>query len=404
MSELRQIKIRISETRADETGSEEVTAIISNDFAKDNDGQPVYDKEFSYKMEGFFLHAPIPKGVKGGFKSAEEAETAARQELQKWRSGGIPSGTNVTVQEYFYMTYYSDPYLQHLTHDELSERFKDINNNLFNLTKDRKLGIIPMNEEGHFWNAVLTHVIAESGLRGGFYGNISDLQIPDFNWVGIDKVADVFQRLNLKDGSFLVKYSKMKYLKPCFDNGKIRIAPASSYDDSSLNRAIKDDELQLTLKPSPRNRKNEAVERFSEDLKNPVHPIGNVVENITAPSNYYVYCMASEFSLRLFPDFGADGCLIITKPEIFMKRLIEGVLEQLPNWEGFGIGVNYIDPVNTTKEEIDIFYSKDFKFAYQKEYRLIWKPRSPVMKLDYIEVELGNLSDCCELISLVDLT
>jgi hypothetical protein len=398
MKELKEIKVRISGTRADETGAEEVTAVIRNDFAKDENGQPIYDKEFSYQMEGFFLHAPIPKDIRGGFKSIEEAEQAARQELREWRSGNIPPDTKVTRQESWNMTYYSDPYLDHLTSDEINERFRNIMDKIWTLTKDAKIGF----NADSYWSEAFSHVITQSGLRGGFYGNyLGDLMPPDYDWIGIDKVSKIFKQLNLREGSFLVKYSKMEFLKSTFENGEIRISPASSYSDSSLNRAIKDNELKLSIRPRPR--KTQLLERFSGDLKNPVQPIGNVIETITAPSNYYVYCMASEFSLRLFPDFGADGCLIITKPEIFIRKLFLAVREWLPSWEAFGVGVNYIDPVNTTKEDIDIFYSKDFKYTYQKEYRLIWKSPEPVMKLDYINVKIGNLSDCCELISLKDL-
>jgi hypothetical protein len=403
MSELRQISVRISDTQADETGSEEIAAIIRNDFAKDNNGQPIYDKEFSYLMEGIFLPAPIPKEIRGGFKSAEEAEKAARQEIKEWRSGNIPPNTQVTRQEYWDMKYYSDPYLRDLSTEEFNERHAIVMNNMLTLTEERQLGIVPMDTEGDYWATAYAHILAESRLRGGFQGkSLKNLSHPDFNWVGIDKVSQVVQQLNLQKGKFLVKYGKEEHIKDAFEKGKIRISPANYYNDSSLNRAIQDDELKLSIRL--RHKKNEALERFPNDLQNPVPSVGSVIKVLEAPTNYYVYCMASEFSLRLFPDFEADACLIIRNPEIFINHLRNAVLEQLPGWASFAEGVKYIDPVNTTESEVDIFYAKDFKYTYQKEYRVFWRPLTPIMKLDYLYIELGNLSDYCELIFLRDLS
>jgi hypothetical protein len=401
MAELKEISILISETRPDERGSEGVYAVIRNDFAKDSAGEPIFDKEFSYQMEGIFLHAPIPKEVRGGFASAADAESTARQELTEWRTGNIPPDTQVTRQENWNMQYYSNPYLQHLTQDEFNERFADIQNNLLTLTETRQIGIVPMDDVGDYWSAAFSHVIAESGLRGGFQGNWKEkLSFPDYDWVGIDKVSPVVNRLNLQKGKFLVKYGAEEWMRAAYENGEIRIAPASSYKDSSLNRAIRDDELELSIKPHFRDGKNAALEQLEHDLKNPVSPSGNGVEILKAPTDYYVYCLGSNFSLRMFPDFEADTCLVITKPQLFIERLIRAVLTQIPDWNGFGIGVNYIDPVNVTKDEIDIFYSKNFRYAYQKEYRLIWTPPTPTFNLKPIFVKLGNLSDCCEFIAL----
>ncbi len=174
--------------------------------------------------------------------------------------------------------------------------------------------------------------------------------------------------------------------------------------NSSLNRAIRDDELELSIKPHFRPRKNVVLEQLEDDLKNPVPPDGGSVEILKALSDYYVYCLGSDFSLRMFPDFEADACLIITKPQLFIELLIRSALNQIPDWRGFGVGVKYIDPVNVNKDEIDIFYSKNFRYAYQKEYRLIWTPPDTTFDLKPTFVKLGNLSDCCEFIALKHLS
>ena len=160
--------------------------------------------------------------------------------------------------------------------------------------------------------------------------------------------------------------------------------------------------MKLKIHLRPNKKKNEVLEQLSNDLKTPVEAVGDVTKVLSAPTNYYVYCMAAEFDLRLFGDFKADSCLLITKPIVFIDRLFRAVGEKLPDWRRGGIGVKYIDPVNTTEEEIDLHYCKDFSYAYQKEYRLIWTPPVPETALKFIDVELESLEDCCELIYLKD--
>lgn len=403
MNELRQKVVRLSETEPDRTGAEGVYATIRNDYAKDASGSPVYGKQFSYQMFGYQLHGPIPKEVRGGFGSEQEAGQAALSEYRDWRAGKVPPGTMVTRQEYVEMHYRQDPNLQHLNEGELAKRLKDVTNNLMTLTEGQQIGIIPMDQNGDYWNTAIIHVHEEFRLRGGIPpAHLRDLPYPNYDWPGVDKAFAAVSTMNLVPGKYLVKYSKLEFLQAALERGAIRISPASSYDDSSLNRAVRDNELELSLRPRPQLVKNAALERFSDDLKPPVPAVGPVVETLTAPTNYYVYCLASEFSLRLFADFEADACLIIMKPRIFMERLFSAVLAQLPGWTAFGVGVNYVDPVNAVKEEIDIFYSKDFSYAYQKEYRLIWKPPTQEGTLPYIHVEVGSLKDCCEIISLKD--
>src|SRR5438046_2335771 len=103
MSGLERKTVLLSKTEYDNDGGETVHATISNDWAKEEDGTPSFGKEYSHLMDGFQLHGPIPKDVRGGFASWEDAEAAARQEYDEWRSGKVPPGTKVTRQEHWEM-------------------------------------------------------------------------------------------------------------------------------------------------------------------------------------------------------------------------------------------------------------------------------------------------------------
>jgi hypothetical protein len=111
MGGLEQKTVLLSKTEYDGTGAETVHATISNDWAKDANGNPIFGKRYSYEMSGFQLHGPIPKEARGGFESFQAAEDAARLEYHEWRSGKVPADTTVSCQEYWEMHYRQDRYL-----------------------------------------------------------------------------------------------------------------------------------------------------------------------------------------------------------------------------------------------------------------------------------------------------
>lgn len=68
--------ILVSPTEADGKGAEGVYATIRNDYAKDEKGNPIFDKEFGFLMWGTRLKGNLPSET-AGFKTAKEAEEAA---------------------------------------------------------------------------------------------------------------------------------------------------------------------------------------------------------------------------------------------------------------------------------------------------------------------------------------
>jgi hypothetical protein len=395
--------ILLSETEATKEGAEGVYAIIRNDYAKDENGISIFGKEFGYEMFGAQLHGPIPTEPRAGFTKAKDAEQAAKREYKEWRAGNIPVGTKMKRHQAWRTAYRLERYLDYMNEDDLCERYWDIQNNLLTLTADRKIGVIPPDQVMDYWGAVQAHVLEECVLQQFPYPHPLDRcadkqQLPDYDWPGIEQAA-AYKR-TFVPGEFLIKYGKYKYLGAAYEKGEIRISPASAYSDSSLNRAIRDEELEMSIYYHPSRIKNKGLTENPDDLDPPVKPSGNVVHTLKAPTNYYVYCLAAEYSYRLFPDFEADCCLIVNKPKVFIERLVNAMLAKLPDWRAFGTGVRYIDPLNTTEEDLEVFFCKHFKFAYQKEYRVIWIPPAPQMALPSVDLKLGSLKDCCELVRL----
>jgi hypothetical protein len=197
----------------------------------------------------------------------------------------------------------------------------------------------------------------------------------------------------------LVKYGKAKHLRAAFEKGVIRIAPAASMDDPSLNPAIRDRELEAYVQPPPSEMTLHAYDGKTGKPKGVFNPIGNVIRRASR-TNYYVYCLSGALAPRLFIDFGYDSCLIFREPAAFVGNLLQAVEAKLPKWTGAGMPVKYYDPLNSRLEDLDVFSQKHFRFAYQKEYRIIWLPPREANGLQPVIVELGSLEGRCEFIDL----
>lgn len=301
--------------------------------------------------------------------------------------------------------YDQDRYMEYVGHQELLQRLKDIMANYLELTAEAKIGF-PSTDEGKHWLVLLTHVLEEFQLRFGPYpagfpdGFMADAQIPrPDSPLARPAISAAMRRGTIPPGS-LVKYGRVSYIRPAFQEGLIRISPASFYSDPSLNPAIRDDELELSI----HGRGDRArVDVLDKKTLRPVRTIpltGNLTVTARAPTNYYVYCLSAVLAPRLFSDFAADACLLITRPWVFFERLIGKFAEQLSDWDGFGSAVRYIDPLGAKVQDLNPFLAKHFRFTYQREYRMFWLPRQPATDLPHICVTLGSLADCCELIDL----
>lgn len=306
--------------------------------------------------------------------------------------------------EFWRQQYRADRYMETLSVEDFVERGKDIMANFLTLEENLKIGVLQIDKAGEYWIKTWTHIMEECVLRKyvhpyPFGNQLNDLQVPKHDWPGIGKAITAFKELNIKDGSFLAKYSKNDYLLETLKEGKICINPASSFSDPSLNRAVRDFELELKFY-NKRKAKEETLSNNSSDLESQIKSIGDDGHTIKSNTDYFVYCLSSCWAPRLFGDFEANSCLIIKQPESFVRRLMQALTAKFPTWHGIGTNVKYIDPLRSSKEGVNIFYSKQFRFAYQKEYRVAWYPKDPKEKLDHFFVSLGNLEDICELINL----
>lgn len=204
----------------------------------------------------------------------------------------------MTDQELIDQQYLADRYLQYLSLDDLVQRLRDILSNILILRDDGKGGLHDIRGEGRYWFILFCNVMTEFDLRGcsppdGFLENA---EVPKLTWPDPPAGSEYRDSLKFK-GDFLFKFSKASWLQDMLDNGTVYLSPATRFDDPTLNPAIQDKELEMTVLEDPTKVKIFTVDQESLEEKNTIDPIGNVSFLLESPSDYYVICLTSSYNI-----------------------------------------------------------------------------------------------------------
>lgn len=311
----------------------------------------------------------------------------------------------IARHEHWRHVYREHRYCEHLTKDELDERISNIMTNMLLLTPEAKIGLSAIEDGGGLWMELFTHVLEEMVLRHGPYPNgfskdiFQNSPLPDFTGELGKKAAKVVSARNLRSGQFLIKYGDPMHMKHLIEDGNIRVQSASFYRSTEHNEAVRDDETALLM--SLRLTRDDII----KIVKNPE----DVPENINSQrldfshiyqSDYWLYCMTESAQPRLFVDFDATACVVISNREEFIKRISTAMSKHKPGIK-FRAGLTeYVDPLLPNKGIIDVPISKHFKYTYQKEYRIIWEQKENHDTLGHIDLNIGCIADIAELIAL----
>lgn len=293
--------------------------------------------------------------------------------------------------------------LDHLSAEELSERFHDCVNNNRTRTERGKMGILPADQPvGQTWMILSTEILEECGLRNYPYPGpltVGDRRATfDHAFDPIPDMERALDELNINTKAYLLKFGEQQWLSSSLKEGKFRIAAASHYDSDHLNHARRDSELERFVKLHPRNPLRSGL---SERDSKPTEPRRPGWQSITAPSDYFLFSLAGRYSARLFGDFASTACLVIHEPREFLRRVTNAIRMQLVDWRVEITNVTYYDPIRVDPRTIDVPKCKPFKHAYQTEVRIICIPRKPIQRLSsFISIEIGSLEDCATLVDL----
>lgn len=303
-----------------------------------------------------------------------------------------------SLADYWIRDYRSNRYLQRLSKNDLLARIADIGSNMMALGDDRMYRPRFRVREDHIYASIrkldflrmATDAWEEMRLRGDMplppvdtrrvqlAKRLSDeswCQRPD--WIAKSRLAlDKYERPRM-----LFRFSKTQWNKEFIQNGRVRISPASYYNDTTAINAVKDDELRL--------------EWYDTRL----------TQKVLEVSNYFCLCLSSEYDYRLFVDFQSDSCVAIKDPVVFSERLRHAISQHNKDYPTFRIAqltecpIVYYDRFTLVPPEqaVEVQFCKHFRFAYQTEFRFVLTPAED-RQLEPFFLNLGNIMDIAEIV------
>lgn len=294
-------------------------------------------------------------------------------------------------------------YMRTLSEADFSRRTADIIANMHVVDADGRVALDPRDPRYNVWLMYLAEVAAEKKLR---YGSDMATWPPEARrpfdrsqLPGSLRPEVLARHKRLRPASplpatYVVKYGRRRHLEDAYHDGKVRVNPASTYRDPSLNAAQRDDErvAELHVDPAP-------FAAFGSllDLAGAAQGQRYTVRH-ELNTNYYVFCTAATLSTRLLLDFEADAALVIREADAFFARLDAAVRRAIPGWPATRVTVTYYDPLQVTPDAVRVGRWKHFRYAYQHEVRMLWMPPAPAINLAPLDLVLGPLGDVAELL------
>lgn len=276
-------------------------------------------------------------------------------------------------------------YLENIANDKLDERYRDIHRNFCILVQPER-HIIPLDSGLSSWYWYRK----EHQTRYEFFLRKLPLPLP-LPYPRGNFIAPIRSK-GPNSCDIILRYGDSRFMKLFVKSGEIRISPASVYNDGQVSDPRTDDELKIHRYFAGHHT------RVTNKEGKEIPIIGDLHETYSIPMNYYTLCMSTDFEPYIFKEFVYDSCVIIKDPDQFATRLEASTKIHLPNWYFHHNPVEYFDPYEPYRNQcLDPVMCKDFRFAYQMEYRFIWHPQDQGSAKDYIVVCIGSLEDICEL-------
>lgn len=286
--------------------------------------------------------------------------------------------------QYWSLQYQTYRYLERISDPALDVRYTGIIRNMKALVGEER-DVIPIQSflSSWYWHRKEYQTRLELALRG----QAPTCPVPMEIRFGDNSGDSPFRPRYPNSGDVLFRYSKRKYCDEALYEGRIRIQPSSIYAKAQNNIARRDDErTKESFLPGGHT-------KITTQMGRALTILGDVSVAVST-QDYYVMSMSCDWDRDLFCDFDSDACFIIKNVEGFVSRLENESSIQLRNYFLAHNPVEYFDPYERPPNQLfDPAFSKDFRFAYQREYRFVWIPKSTQGVGGYKYLELGNLED-----------
>jgi hypothetical protein len=329
---------------------------------------------------------------------ARYARMQASREHYEWKSENTEG--RLRLHEVWRYEYLRQPYLLGTADENLAARFRHIFINLTELGNNGLIGLLPV-EQTEFMQK-FTHLLEEYGARGGQPPRevIAAARAPLLKYFedGPPIAKRIFGGHPKPRDRFLVKYGRREFLEPMLNRGRVRICPASYYNDDAHNVAVRDDEISRVF----------CFPTYEERLQGLTHvpvrdhliPIDDDDVRVSLQmEDYYLLSLCSDVYYRMPTDFDADAALIIREPDRFVQRIISAFLVSSPDWKPLFGPVTYFDPYRDYSAWKTPEMSKHFGYSYQREYRIAFRsPKTLRTPLAPEFLEIGPMTDYAELL------
>ncbi len=160
------------------------------------------------------------------------------------------NGGRLQRDEIWRKDYLSFPYLIGAPDERVAQRFRDVFINQSDLGDNAKIGLLPVDAVNSFMPK-FTHLLEEYGARSGGPPDkaIIAARKPILRYFenGDPIAVRMFRGYTPPASHFVVKYGQRKFLEQMLHTGRLRISPASYYNDGAHNEAVKDDEIHRTF-------------------------------------------------------------------------------------------------------------------------------------------------------------
>lgn len=328
------------------------------------------------------------------------ANIAARKAVYEQKSNAPPE--RLARHEVWRHAYLSYPYLIGAPDDRVAKRFCDVFMNTTELDQDGKLGLHDFTKNDS-WGQNFTHMLEEYGSRGGTpIDVIAAARVPILRYFenGDPIAMKMFEGYRAPPAPFLVKYGRKQFLEPMLKEGRLRICPASFYNNTGFLTSVRDDEISRTFF-IPTFRERLAGQEYIDFQGHRIRFGGDDIVLPLVYPDYFLFSLCDHIYYRLPTDFDADAALVIRSPEVFIQRVVSHFLARNPDWEPLCGPVTYYDPYRDYSKTKVPEMSKYFGYAYQREVRIAFRTRQRLLAdLQPEFLKIGPMTDYAELVSV----
>ncbi|QFT82200.1 hypothetical protein FIU89_16355 [Roseovarius sp. THAF27] len=294
--------------------------------------------------------------------------------------------------------------LVNLTDSELRQRLRDIDKNICFLEPTPQSRLMLNPDRGwlspSYWCRLRHWTISEFRHRS--------LELPEaYHFPEVCDTDQAFDGILRGGEKRLVRISRLPWLKDTLDFGRLRLAPASSYQLIQNDLSRTDDEMRRSSKVP-----GEYVSITAENGKK-IDVLGDFIKSRTRRClqtnldfDYWLLSFSTDLDPRLLSDFpsphGDDGFLVIFDVLEFVRRCVPKLNEIAPLSDKSLEQIEYQDPYYPTYSEqknLSVRATKEMRFAYQREWRLTVDPsgREVLGNGEAFFLDVGSLSDIAAL-------